>query len=418
MSQPKSTPLPAAAQPRLLLSILLVGFLGQMLLNPLLAPLSRQLGLAEWQVGATISLAALALAACSPFWGWACGRWGVKPVLVVGLFGAALALAAFALVSLLGMRHALGGPPLVVGVVVTRGLLYGAAIASLQPAVQSHLVTHTNTEQERVAAVGAVGAVMGLAAIVGGVLGGALAGIGGLALPLVVMPVLVAGALALLTRFRPGDAKQVERPAARRVSYRDPRVFGYLLAGLPLMAAFATLQTIFGFLVQDRFGLSDAATASVTAAYLAALAITLAAVQTGLAPRLGWAAPRLLRAGAVLSLVGVACLLPGRSYLLAALGVLLLGAGFGLAMPAYNAGPTLQLDSSEQGALAGLISANNGVTYALAPLCSTALYGWWPAAALVLAGALLAACLLVALLHPQLRQGGRAATESAWSRPR
>ena len=43
----------------------------------------------------------------------------------------------------------------------------------------------------------------------------------------------------------------------------------------------------------------------------------------------------------MLSLVGVACLLPGRSYLLAALGVLLLGAGFGLAMPAYNAGPTL-----------------------------------------------------------------------------
>ena len=120
----------------------------------------------------------------------------------------------------------------------------------------------------------------------------------------------------------------------------------------------------------------------------------------------------------MLSLVGVACLLPGRSYLLAALGVLLLGAGFGLAMPAYNAGPTLQLDSSEQGALAGLISANNGVTYALAPLCSTALYGWRSVAALVLAGTLLAVCLLVALLHPQLRQGPRAATESAWSRPR
>jgi hypothetical protein len=46
-----------------------VAYLGQQTLNPIIAPLARDVGLAEWQVGVTISTAAILLVATSQFWG-------------------------------------------------------------------------------------------------------------------------------------------------------------------------------------------------------------------------------------------------------------------------------------------------------------------------------------------------------------
>lgn len=46
-------------QVRLLLLTVFLVYLAQMVLNPIIAPLSRDVGLAEWQIGAVISTAAL-----------------------------------------------------------------------------------------------------------------------------------------------------------------------------------------------------------------------------------------------------------------------------------------------------------------------------------------------------------------------
>ena len=43
----------------LLLATVFLAYLGQMTLNPIIAPLAREVGLAEWQVGVTISTAAV-----------------------------------------------------------------------------------------------------------------------------------------------------------------------------------------------------------------------------------------------------------------------------------------------------------------------------------------------------------------------
>ena len=38
-------------------------------MNPLIAPLSRVIGMPEWQIGVGVSVAALCVAVASPFWG-------------------------------------------------------------------------------------------------------------------------------------------------------------------------------------------------------------------------------------------------------------------------------------------------------------------------------------------------------------
>ena len=84
-----SIPTAAADAPRsqvpLLLGAVFLAYLGQMTLNPIIAPLSREVGLAEWQIGVTISIAAVMIVLTSQMWGRRSQSWGRKPVLGLAL---------------------------------------------------------------------------------------------------------------------------------------------------------------------------------------------------------------------------------------------------------------------------------------------------------------------------------------------
>lgn len=72
-------------QLKLVLSAIFLAWLGQMILNPIIAPLAREMGLQEWHIGATISLAAITLASLSQYWGRRSMRVGAKKVLVTAM---------------------------------------------------------------------------------------------------------------------------------------------------------------------------------------------------------------------------------------------------------------------------------------------------------------------------------------------
>lgn len=391
-------------QLRPILMTVFLAFMGQMLLNPIIAPLSRQMGLQDWHIGATISLNAVMLALSSPYWGRASQRHGVKRVLVVSLIGSFVALALFAITSYLGMRGMWQGVSLVFGVLITRGLLYGVSISAVTPTAQAYLVGHADTEPERVRMMGALGAAQGISAICGGILGGVLAALGGLMLPLVAMPLMVLITIGVFAAaFKPQPVNQlIEQPAA--ISYFDKRVFPYLASGFCIFLVFSAVQTLFGFTVQDRFSLGPDETASVTAIYMVTMAVVMAAVQGGVVPKLRWPARRLLRVGLLVLLVSVICLWPMDSHALLAVATVGLGAGLGMAMTGYNTGPTLELDLREQGGLAGLISANNGATYAIAPVLATSLYGWNHSIPFIGIIVLIAGSCLYVWAHPQFRR--------------
>ena len=126
--------------------------------------------------------------------------------------------------------------------------------------------------------------------------------------------------------------------------------------------------------------------------------------QAVIAPKTGWGAAKLLRTGLAITLVATVLIWPTSSHALLVVGCIVLGVGMGLAMPGYNTGPTLKMSADEQGAVAGIINANNGLAYAIAPLASTALYGWNPLAPFAVCIALIAVVVIYAHTAPALRQ--------------
>jgi hypothetical protein len=50
--------------------------------------------------------------------------------------------------------------------------------------------------------------------------------------------------------------------------------------------------------------------------------------------------------------------------------------GFGFTRPGFTAGASLAVPLAEQGAVAGVITSANGISYVLAPALGISLYGW------------------------------------------
>ncbi|MEB4615136.1 MFS transporter, partial [Leucobacter sp. M11] len=88
--------------------------------------------------------------------------------------------------------------------------------------------------------------------------------------------------------------------------------------------------------------------------------------------------------------------------------IFLIGLGMGIATPGYTAGPTLRVTPEEQGGLAGLIGATNGLTFVLAPTAGTALYALWPPLPILAGAVMMGLVLLLSLAHPALRPGATA----------
>jgi DHA1 family tetracycline resistance protein-like MFS transporter len=72
-------------------------------------------------------------------------------------------------------------------------------------------------------------------------------------------------------------------------------------------------------------------------------------------------------------------------------------------------GPSLLMRRDEQGGLAGLIGATNGLTFVVAPTLSTALYGLRPQLPIVVGALVVAVVAGFVFLHPRFRTVAEAA---------
>ncbi|MGB4779260.1 MFS transporter [Microbacterium sp.] len=387
--------------PLLLAAVFLV-YLGQMTLNPIIAPLSREVGLAEWQIGATISTAAIMVVLTSQFWGRRSQSWGRKPVLVASFTIATAAMALFGLVAWAGMSGVLTGILLFVLFVLLRGVCFGGAISAVAPTAQAYIADVTHDERLRVKGMAGIGAVQGIAMVGGAIVGGVLSAFGILT-PLVAVPVLLLIGLVLVaTRLRREPRHElIESP--RRVSPLDRRVWPFLVAGFGMFTALGFIQVIIGFIVQDRLGLDAGSTGLVTGAVLLAAGVGMIAAQAVIVPRSGWMPATLLRVGSLVAVVGFAVLLIDAGPVPLFLSVLLIGLGLGIGTPGYTAGSTLLMHRDEQGGVAGLIGATNGLTFVIAPTAGTALYGVGPLLPVLVGLAVMALVAAFVLIHPRFR---------------
>ncbi|GAA1085052.1 MFS transporter [Nocardiopsis composta] len=393
----KRSPLP------LVYLVVLGGFLGQQIMMPIIAPLSRELGMAEWEIGLITSLAAVIVTLMSGFWGRRSQIHGRKPIMVLALATAAVATLGFALTAHAGLAGALGGGVLLfVLLALTRSVLFGTALAAIPPSAQAYVADVTEGERDRVRGMAGIGAAQGIAMVLGAALGGLLAG-AGLLVPLYLIPVLLAVLAAVVIIALPAERRHADRPTPPRVSPLDGRFWPFLAVGFAAFSALGFVQITVGFLVQDRLSLSAEATGASTGIALFAAGIGMFAAQGLIVPRLGWPPARLIRVGLLVSVAGFLILLPDLGLASIIASMALLGLGLGTAVPGYNAGPTLLAADDEQGGIAGMLSANTALTFVVAPTASTFLYGVQPLLPIGVSLALLAAGLAVSVLHPRLR---------------
>ena len=118
-------------------------------------------------------------------------------------------------------------------------------------------------------------------------------------------------------------------------------------------------------------------------------AATLAA-QWGLIPRIDAAPRALIVWGAVIAAAGLIGIIFAENLYGITLGFAVASVGFGLTRPGFTGGASLAVPLSDQGSVAGVITAANGISFVAAPALGMALYGLDPDIPFALSALLLA----------------------------
>jgi MFS family permease len=340
-------------------AILLFGLvtygIGQSLLYVIFAPLSRDLGLTEWQFGALISSSNIALVVFSPMWGRVSQSVGRKTVFIIGLIGYAAGYALLAFGIQIGLWAWLAPVPLFFLLLGAR-LVYGSLASAISPAATAY-IADTTDEQSRSAGMALIAASGGIGTIIGPAFGGLLARIGA------VVPMYAASALAVIAAILAATkltepARHVDTEAGVKLGIFDRRIFPYLLGWFVIFMVFTAVQVITAYYIEDRFGVTDRGEV-ITVASIALLSMAVMTLVVQIVVMQIWKLrPKVLLRTAYFVFAGTLWLFAfSDSLLFMYVSYAGMGLAFALAAPGLNAAASLAVEEREQGAVAGLLSS-------------------------------------------------------------
>jgi MFS family permease len=358
------------AKRTLLLAAAAMGF-AQTVLFAILAPLGREVGLVEVQIGAIISSSSLTLFLVSPLWGRASDVWGRRKILLIGLFGYSVGTVMFAGVFQIALLGYLVPVTALVLLIVTR-VANATVMAAVSPSVNAYMADIT-TVKDRIKGMGAIGAAGNIGSILGPAIGGLLASIS-LITPLYFSIVLTLAAAVLTLYALPELPKPEVIIKQPRLKYTDPRIFPIVVAGVFLFMGFAIVQQTIAFRFQDELGLSGIETAKIVGISLMFSAAAALFVQLLIIPRLSVRPFVLLRISMPMMMISFAIMALGHTQSMYILSMFIMGLGMGLAGPGFMAGASVAVSSEEQGAVAGVAGSCPPLGFTVGPLLGTYLY--------------------------------------------
>ncbi len=368
---------PALGFASLFFALIAVG-VGQTIVFAVLAPLGRDLGLAEVQVGAIISASSLVFFLASPIWGRVSDRWGRKPVMLIGLLGYTLGTLLFASMFGLGYAGLLSGLPLWLALILARMLQ--SCVMSATPPASSAWMADMTSPAERTAGMGRIGAANNVGAVLGPAIGGGLA-VFGLLTPLWFAAGATLLAALAIARYLPrvGSRRTQHEPTAR-LRITDTRILPFMIIGFFMFMGFAVVQQTIAFRMQDVLVLTGQETARTVGISMMLSACASLLAQLVVVQRMGLSPLTLLRLGVVVMVTAFLLLASATStgFFVAALAVM--GFGMGLAAPGFTAGGSLAVTADEQGAVAGFSASIPALGFTAGPVLGTALYQWLPIA--------------------------------------
>ena len=342
----------------------------------------------------------------APYWAAKSDRHGRKSLILLGLGGFIVSMTLCGLTLVAGLSGALGGAATFAIFALFRAI-YGSLGCATPSATQAYLASRTR-RVARVTALSALASSFGL----GTILGPAIAPLFvlpfvGLPGPLFAFAIIGAVTFAAILAWLPDDSKprhgrragrgaamsypSIASPVtgssvvaatspqgAARVRWSDRRVRKWVIAGVASGHAQAASLTCIGFYVIDRLGIAPSGSEGPISIVMMAGAGAGLAAQWGLIPRLGLGPCALVLWGTLIAAAGLAMIIVGDDLYGLVLGFAVSSLGFGFTRPGFTAGSSLAVSLAEQGSVAGVITAANGISFVAAPGLGMLLYGLDP----------------------------------------
>src|SRR4030095_16971464 len=392
----------------LLYAAMLVAAAGNTALQSVMPAIGREVGLADFWVTVSYTWSAVLWVLLAPYWARASDKHGRKALTLVGVGGFIAAMTLCGLALLAGLKGVLTGGVTFATFAICRAL-YGSFGSATPSATQAYLASRTR-RTARVEALSALSSSFSLGTIVGPALAPLFVlPIVGLAGPLFAFAAIAIMVFLAISCGLPDDTKPRQgrrrghgaamsypslasaptgasiiaatRPKGPLLKWDDPRIRRWITAGVVAGHAQAATLACIGFFVIDRLHLAPHGSEKEISIVMMAGAAGTFAAQWGLIPRLGFRPRALILWGATIAATGMAVTMFAGELYGIVLGFGLSCLGFGFIRPGFTAGASLAVPLTEQGGVAGLVTAANGSCYVLAPGVGMLLYGadpHWP----------------------------------------
>lgn len=399
----------------LMFMVMLTIAAGNTALQSVLPALGRSLGVADSAVAAAFSVSALLWVVAAPFWANRSDRHGRRVMILLGMGGFCVSLATCGVFLAAGINGWIGGTTAFLLFIMGR-LIYGTFGSAAPPAVQA-MVAGETTREERTRALTLLASAFGLGTILGPAIAPylILGHVGtieiGLAGPAFVFTIFGVAMFVTIRAMLPDDrglagvhggttgypsiggqgtGASVRSATSARggqgVSYRDPRIRAWMIAGLVMGHAQAMTGQAIGFLVIDRLNVPPAQALEPTGIVLMMGAGAALLVQWGIIPTLNLAPRALVLVGLVLAAAGTALTGMATSLYGIATAYALASLGFGFTRPGFTAGSSLAVGPAQQGSVAGKVTSVNGASFVLGPSIGVGLYEFWHSLPYLVAG--------------------------------
>ena len=384
----------------LLYCAMLVASSGNTALQSVMPAIGRSIGIADFWVAIAYTWSAVLWVALAPYWAEKSDHHGRKTLTMMGVSGFVVSMLLCGIALFAGLRHWIGGA-VTFGTFAILRAIYGGLGCATPSATQAYLASRTR-RSGRVAALSALSSSFGLGTIIGPAvaplfvlplvgLAGPLFAFSGIGLAVVIAILLWlpndrygrraghGAAMSYPSLATPPTGASVLAATAprrtKRLKWNDERIKNWIIAGVAAGHAQAAILTCLGFFVIDRLHLPPWGSEGPISIVMMAGAVATLGAQWGLIPRLNLSPRALILWGAIIAAVGLIGTMLSHDLYGITIGFAIASLGFGFTRPGFTGGASLAVPLGEQGGVAGVITAANGISYVLAPTIGISLYG-------------------------------------------
>lgn len=354
----------------LLLGLFCMG-VGNTVMFAVLPPIGREIGLADFQVGAIFSISAAFWVLLGPFWGRCSDRFGRRPFVLLGIGGYVMSMLLLAGAVKINLAGAIVGPAGYMLVLATR-CIYGIIGSAQPPAAQAYIADRTSTDK-RAKGLAGVSAAFGFGAMMGPVVAGLTVNWGLLA-PIYAVAMLGIIAFAGVFFFLPENNPPKERTVPPSIKLTDRRIVWLLLFGLAGSTIASMPVQILTFYFLDVLAFSNTQALARVSIALTASSAALLFSQIVMIGHFSLTPKTLISVGPLALIAGNILLVLGSNVPLLVIGMTLNGLAWGMMMPGFVAAASLAVSSEEQGAVSGLTGSAAASGFVLAPVLALSLY--------------------------------------------